>query len=160
MNKQIEEMAKIIDYQPIMPICLERDKCAECRYSKYDDRCKRMRIAEALYDAGHRKANDDEVVIGKAEYERLKKYRTDWFNDEKMHLQAELEETEFELASLRNIFKQTFKETATTILQEIVFLATEMENEDFMSIDAENAIARLSYQIQEYFKTQYGVEVK
>ena len=58
MNKQIEEMAKIIDYQPIIPICLERDKCEKCSYSKYNDRCKRIRIAEALYNEGYKQEKE------------------------------------------------------------------------------------------------------
>ena len=141
MNNQIEEMAKIIDYQPIIPICLERDKCAECQYSKYDDRCKRMRIAEALYNAGYtQRANVD-----KEEYERqLRRYRNLEINYEAVY----------------EAYMQALTDIAQDILQAVVLLATEMENEDFMSIDAENAIARLNYQIQEHFKTKYGVEVK
>ena len=40
----------------------------------------------------------------------LKKYKLDWLNGEKMHLQAEMEETEFELASSNRLFETVSKE--------------------------------------------------
>jgi phage pi2 protein 07 len=70
------------------------------------NRCK----AEALYNAGYRKVADDEIVIKKSEYKELKKYRTDWLNDEKMHLQAELEDTEFELGCSNRLFQKVCEE--------------------------------------------------
>lgn len=45
-----------------------------------------------------------------SENAELKKYKLDWLNGEKMHLQAELEETEFELASSNRLFEIVSKE--------------------------------------------------
>ena len=45
-----------------------------------------------------------------SENAELKKYRVDWLNGEKMHLQAELEETEFELSSSNRLFEMVSKE--------------------------------------------------
>ena len=53
---------------------------------------------------------DDEIVLKKDEYKELKKYRTDWLNDEKMHLQAELEDTEFELGCSNRLFQKVCEE--------------------------------------------------
>lgn len=53
--KQIEEMAKII---------------INTRYK--NDYISPLRGAEALYNAGYRKVNDNEVVISNEEYEKLK----------------------------------------------------------------------------------------
>lgn len=64
-----------------------------------------------LYEKdGYRKIADDEMIIKKSEYKELKKYRTDWLNDEKMHLQAELEDTEFELGCSNRLFQKVCKE--------------------------------------------------
>lgn len=56
-EKQIEEMAK--DYYGYS-IDLEED----CKF-----------VAEEMYDKGHRKINENEVVISKEEFERLKSQR-------------------------------------------------------------------------------------
>ena len=56
------------------------------------------------------KLADDEIVIKKSEYKELKKYRTDWLNSEKMHLQAELEDTEFELGCSNRLFQKVCEE--------------------------------------------------
>ena len=48
-----------------------------------------------------------------SENEELKKYRCDWLNSEKMHLQADMEDTEFELASSNRILEKVSKENQT-----------------------------------------------
>ena len=45
-----------------------------------------------------------------SENKELKKYKLNWLNSEKMHLQAEMEETEFELASSNRLFEIVSKE--------------------------------------------------
>lgn len=45
-----------------------------------------------------------------SENAELKKYRFDWLNSEKMHLQSDMEETEFELASSNRLFEIVSKE--------------------------------------------------
>ena len=45
-----------------------------------------------------------------SENKELKKYRCDWLNSEKMHLQADMEDTEFELASSNRILEKVSKE--------------------------------------------------
>ena len=48
-----------------------------------------------------------------SENKELKKYRCDWLNSEKMHLQADMEDTEFELASSNRILEKVSKENQT-----------------------------------------------
>lgn len=67
-------------------------------------------MALSLDKLGYRKVGDDEMVIKKSEYKELKKYRTDWLNSEKMHLQAELEDTEFELGCSNRLFQKVCEE--------------------------------------------------
>lgn len=45
-----------------------------------------------------------------SENNELKKYRCDWLNSEKMHLQADLEDTEFELGCANNSLKKVIEE--------------------------------------------------
>ena len=63
-----------------------------------------------------------------SENKELKKYRCDWLNSEKMHLQAELEDTEFELASSNRILGEVNKENKT-LKDRIAKL--EKENKDY-----------------------------
>lgn len=118
-NKVIEEMANIINEMPERNAhyyvkengrAVQKEAFADC-----------TAIATALVNAGYCKVNDDDVVLSKEEYKKLKKYKQDWLNDEKMHLQAELEETEFELACANRLLEQTRKETAREILQKIAY---------------------------------------
>ena len=76
-EQQIREIASDMDY-------------ASIEHDLYPSDAKE--IAKTLYLLGYRKVCDDEIVIKKSESEELKKYKTDWLNDEKMHLQAEVEE--------------------------------------------------------------------
>ena len=73
---------------------------------------KKMTIEEMekIINEHSRIIGDDEIVIKRSEYEELKKYRTDWLNDEKMHLQAELEDAEFELGCSNRLFQKVCEE--------------------------------------------------
>ena len=77
---------------------------------KYCESCFHLRQANNIYNANYRKVGDDEIVVKKSEYKELKKYRTDWLNSEKMHLQAELEDTEFELGCSNRLFQKVCEE--------------------------------------------------
>ena len=144
IQEQIEEIAKIIDNLSISIICEEGVECLWCNYYTEKD-CMKKFLAEALYNAGYRKVNEDENVVSKKEYERqLMRYRN----------------LEINYEAIYEAYMQARTDIAQDILQAVVLLATEKENEDFMSIDAENAIARLSYNIQQHFKAKYGVKVK
>ena len=108
--KMIEETAEVITQASDK--CLDT-ACEDCKYCRADDdyyRCKSVFEAEALHNANYRKIAVDEIIIKKSEYKELKKYRTDWLNDEKMHLQAELEDTEFELGCSNRLFQKVCKE--------------------------------------------------
>ena len=114
--------------------------------------------AKALIDAGYRKVADDEIVIKKSEYKELKKYRTDWLNSEKMHLQAELEDTEFELGCSNRLFQkvceekkelekqleQAKQETAREILQEFKTRIKYIPKNNFTRLEIDWEIAILA----------------
>ena len=90
--------------------------CIKLNNTKYTDRERQLACINCPY------ANKDEcdVIISKncltlnteleSENAELKKYKLDWLNGEKMHLQAEMEETEFELASSNRLFEMVSKE--------------------------------------------------
>lgn len=101
-DEMIEEMTKEVGHAIASAI-----KDASPRFGwtiSYQD------VATELYNAGCRIIADDEIVIKKSEYKELKKYRTDWLNSEKMHLQAELEDTEFELGCSNRLFQKVCEE--------------------------------------------------
>ena len=60
-----------------------------------------------------------------SENKELKKYKLDWLNGEKMHLQAEMAETEFELASSNRLFEIVSKEN-----KQLKDRISELENEN------------------------------
>lgn len=101
-KKMIKEMAThMVDYCDRFQMCpYVEDSNVTC------DICK----ARSLYNANCRIIAEDEIVIKKSEYKELKKYRTDWLNSEKMHLQAELEDTEFELGCSNRLFQKVCEE--------------------------------------------------
>ena len=104
MNK--DEMIK-----EIKAIIVKHHYGLGCEHNCNGDQCENCDFtAEDIYNAGYRKIEDDEIVLKKSEYKELKKYRTDWLNDEKMHLQAELEDTEFELGCSNRLFQKVCKE--------------------------------------------------
>ena len=67
-EKQIEEMAQCIDCTPFL---FEKD-IKNCVYLKQGIGCDRYKFAKENYDKGYRKINENEVVISKEEYHRLK----------------------------------------------------------------------------------------
>ena len=103
MNKDeaVKDMAKIL--------CPKGT--ANCEKCSKDYKCNvNFSQLSQLFDGGCRIIGDDEFVLKKDEYKELKKYRTDWLNDEKMHLQAELEDTEFELGCSNRLFQKVCEE--------------------------------------------------
>lgn len=135
-KKMIEEMAQVL--------CNRR--CEDCELLGVSCGCKSY--CTRLYNAGCRIIADDEIVIKKSEYKELKKYRTDWLNSEKMHLQAELEDTEFELGCSNRLFQkvceekkelekrleQVKQETAREILQAL-FPKEDMSTDTTLDLD-------------------------
>lgn len=79
-----------------------KSSCKDCPIGKkcYEDENLMPRLALTLI-------NDLE-----SENKELKKYRCDWLNSEKMHLQADMEDTEFELASSNRMLEEVNKENA------------------------------------------------
>ena len=90
--------------------------CIKLNNTKYTDRERQLACISCPY------ANKDEcdVIISKncltlineleSENKELKKYKLDWLNGEKMHLQAEMEETEFELYCVNKALKKRIAE--------------------------------------------------
>ena len=56
-EKQIEEMAKVIDCSLPLLDC-EAWRCDGCKYEKYKHMCMGIKQAEVLYNKGYRKASD------------------------------------------------------------------------------------------------------
>ena len=128
-KKQIEEMAKVI-YESKVAI-----DGSDMAFGLFDEDDHFHRIARFLYKAGYRKLPEDSVVqimiehaklieqkkqkfkaeykdkilLTKEELQELKKYKTDWLNSEKMHLQGELEYTEFELSCANEAYSTLCK---------------------------------------------------
>lgn len=138
MIKDKEQMARIIAFE-LCPYKYHKEwwgENAKCYSDNNFAHCPRVKeVVDKIYNANYRKVGEDEIVIKKSEYKELKKYRTDWLNSEKMHLQAELEDTEFELGCSNRLFQkvceekkelekqleQAKQETAMEILQEILY---------------------------------------
>lgn len=124
MNKQIEEIARIIATQA----CIS-NKDGVCRLDKKPcDLCCNTSIlfkecAEALYNAGYtQKVSDDEIVISKEEYEKLK------FNETLCEAIRADKKLEVETAS---------KETAKDILKYLVGSAKMYVREKY-GVEVEN----------------------
>lgn len=100
-KKQIEEMAELIVKSKQC-----RGDCNKCKY--IDDIatvCTSKRVAEEILKRYQPKIPEGAVVLTREEHEELKRYKTEWLNNEKMHLQAELEDTEFELSCVNSAYK-------------------------------------------------------
>lgn len=100
-DETVKDMAKILCPKGTA-------NCEKCSKS-YKCDVKFSQLAQ-LVDGGCQLVGDDEVVLKKDDYKELKKYRTDWLNSEKMHLQAELEDTEFELGCSNRLFQKVCEE--------------------------------------------------
>lgn len=165
MNKQIEEMAKIIGFS----------HCgiqAQHRCTISCDIC----IAEELYNAGYCKVNDDEVVISKKEYERMKSlyeesqgaYMTSSIGDLPLTVeglrravdeitrlnivQVELQELNMRYYNEAKQLRRDSKETAREILQELQNRARKEKEE----ID----IGAVFFEDIEELAEKFGVEVE
>ena len=91
-SEEVKEIKKTLKF------CASLKKsCRDCPYSEIG--CYKL-------------VKDTLILINvlESENKELKKYRTNWLNSEKMHLQAELEDTEFELASSNRMLKKIIKE--------------------------------------------------
>lgn len=162
-KEQIEEMASDMGYG-----CTKRDL--------YPSDAKE--IAKALYLLGYRKLDKDSVVISKEEYDTLKQYKTDWLNSEKMHLQGELEYTEFELSCANEAYSRLYKlydETTEKLKKYIEFndnlivenqkfkdkliiTSKETAKEILQAVDIESNGQTIS--ITNHLRRKYGIEVE
>lgn len=97
-NKAIEEMARILSQadENSYAHCARTKSCKECKYNIGKFPCTQNCRAEALYNAGYRKVNDDE-----------------W---EKFY---SLEEADYWKSRVEEIGDVASKETAREILQEV-----------------------------------------
>lgn len=81
--------------------CLGNNKiCAHCNYDDTNTNCVNLIAKDTL------------TLINELESENaeLKKYKFDWLNSEKIHLQADMEDTEFELYCANKAFKKVCEE--------------------------------------------------
>lgn len=109
-NKEIEEMAKKIDYAINNECKLNNGKtCEDCSYNNSGDwECQNRMMASYLYGEGYRNCKD-KVVLAKEEYEELRQERSDYI--------TELQETHNENCRLRIELEDIRKETAREILE-------------------------------------------
>ena len=95
-SEKVKEIKKDIDF------CTTKIGCEECSFMPImaSTNCRNELLKNCL------------ILINEFESENkeLKKYRCDWLNSEKMHLQADMEDTEFELASSNRILEKVNKE--------------------------------------------------
>ena len=72
-EKQIEEMAKDLNYHTsVVEYKCEKD-CYKCNYAGFDGaKCPSYVLAKSIYGAGYRKLPKDSVVLSREEYENLK----------------------------------------------------------------------------------------
>ena len=130
MNKQIEEMAKVLVELPILFSCKISIDCLQCNYFK-EIGCQTKLVAEALYNAGYRKVED---IVEKVTVERPS--MSDLLNEEMKEL-------------LKPILEQTRKETA----REILILAIQLSDVCRDSYEFQNRLIDL-------IETIYGLEVE
>lgn len=143
-QEQIEEMANI-------PHKCIKSSCEEC--IKNDRKCADYTRAEAIYNAGYRKADKDSVVLSREEYEKLKQYEEKVENGacftQKEWLELCDEEYRRETENLLKVRQLERKETAKEILNEL--------------IDSSNKITffdcRMALGLDKLAK-QFGVEIK
>lgn len=96
------ESEKVKDIRKALECCINNKGCNFCARGNlpYDlDECRLVLT------------NDILTYINELESENkeLKKYRCDWLNSEKMHLQADMEDTEFELSCANEMYKTLSK---------------------------------------------------
>lgn len=116
--KQIEEMAKMMRNNNCYNL-----SCQNCNSSRcyVDGKCHEYHCAKILVKQGYHKNNENEVVISKEEYERLKRVETekDRLYEMKLDLENQLIEKGWtDYVGADEIEKQARKETAEKILKE------------------------------------------
>lgn len=118
-EKQIEAMAKVLKNNDISMCCF--GGCNECSYIKERDNnwfCQPLKLAEALYNAGYRKINENEIVISKEEYERLKTLIHD-LREENKELKQDLKKSIDMQKEMLDGFKLSTKEVEENLAREI-----------------------------------------
>ena len=68
-EKEIEKMVNVLCYV----LCDDTDYCDDCAYRGYGD-CENRKIANRIYEAGYRKADEVRKETAKEIYERVEKW--------------------------------------------------------------------------------------
>ena len=129
-EKQIEEMAKTMLELPIIFSCKISVNCLQCNYFKQIG-CQTKLVAEALYNAGYRKVNDDEVVLSISDVEEFRK----------------------DQAEVKFLKKQIQEETRKETARAVVTLAYQLSNQCLDFYEFQNKLFDL-------IKEMYGTEVE
>ena len=120
------ESEKVKEIKKALECCSSGNisNCNNCPYDKYPQG-KSIVCWDNL-------SKDALTLINELEKEntKLKKYRFDWLNSEKMHLQADMEDTEFELYCANKAFKKVREEN-----QQLKDRITELERENATKTD-------------------------
>lgn len=120
----------------------ERAKTGSCLLCKENDELKVIYFADILTLINDLESENERLN------NELKKYKMDWLNGEKMHLQAEMEETEFELLCANKLLKELTKEN-----QQLKDRIAELGNENAeLKVDLKNSID-MQKQMLDGFKT-------
>ena len=150
------------------------------RQDKYD-LSNPFEVAKCVIDLGYLKIDKDSVVLTREELQELKKYKTDWLNSEKMHLQGELEYTEFELSCTNEMYStlsklydeaeeklKKYNEFNNNLIVENQKIKDELiiarkETAEKIYNFVERYImddAEVELMVKKWFKKQFGVEIK